>query len=265
MQLGAIEIMFPGAGADAIEQAGEVGFAGFEYYVDGPTPAADPIWTPVGRNRARRTATTADVRIPSVCLGYFNDQAWLTADDPDIRADARDALARAVDVAAGLDAPVIQVPFFGPAEIEDDRDEARVVTGVGAVADIAAAADVCLAIENTLSAAENIDLLDRIDHPAVSHYYDIGNATALGYDPVEELAVLGDRTAMIHVKDRFVAGGDPYPHGTMLGDADVDLAGVTTTLAEIEYDGWLILETASSAEPLRDAAENLERARTVFE
>lgn len=264
MQLGAIEIMFPGSGVDAIEDAAEVGFAGFEYYVDGPTPAADPIWTPVGRTRIRRTADAADIQVPSVCLGYFNDQAWLTADDPAVRADARDALARAVDVAAGLDAPVIQVPFFGPAEIEDEQDETRVVAGVESAADAAAAADVCLAIENTLSATDNIALLERIDHPAVAHYYDIGNATALGYDPVEELAELGDRTAMIHVKDRFVAGGDPYPHGTMLGDADVDLEGVATTLEEIAYDGWLILETASSAEQLRDAAENLERARQVF-
>jgi sugar phosphate isomerase/epimerase len=264
MQFGAIEIMLPSDAPAALAEAAAAGFDGFEYYVDGPGPGDDPIWTPAGRTRVRRQAAESGIAVPSVCLGYFNYQAWLTADDPETRADARDAVRRAIDVAAGLDSEVVQVPFFGPAEITTETHEDRVVRGIEAVAADAAAAGVTLAIEDTLSAAENLALLERIDSPAVAHYYDVGNATALGYDAAAELRELGSHTAAIHIKDRMAEGEDPQQHGTMLGDADVDFEAVADALAEIGYDGWLILETPSPGDTQENAAENLAFARRVL-
>jgi len=264
-QFGAIEIMLPSDGAAALADAATAGFDGFEYYVDGPDSGDDPIWTPAGRTRVRRQMAETGVALPSVCLGYFNYRARLTADDPDARAEGRDAVRRAIDVAAALGSEMIQVPFFGPAEITTDVHEDRVVRGIEAVAGDAAAADVTLALENTLSATENLDLLERIDSPAVAHYYDVGNATALGYDPAAELRELGDRTAAIHVKDRMAEGEDPHRHGTMLDGADVDFEAVAGALDEIGYGGWLILETPSPGDAREDAAENLAFARRTFE
>jgi hypothetical protein len=47
-----------------------------------------------GRARLRRRAAETGIALPSVCLGHFNDRAWLTADDPDFEAvaDALDAV-----------------------------------------------------------------------------------------------------------------------------------------------------------------------------
>jgi hexulose-6-phosphate isomerase len=264
MKFGAIEIMLPSKAPEALEEAAEAGFDGFEYYVDGPDPGDDPIWTPSGRARVRRRTAGLGIAVPSVCLGYFNDRAWLTDDDPDVRADTRNALLRAVDVAASFDAEVIQVPFFGPAEITTEAHKNRVVEGVGAVAEDAAAAGVTLAIENTLPASENIELLERIDSPAVEHYYDVGNATALGYDAPSELEELGSRTAVVHIKDRLADGDTPYAHGTMLGDGDVDFEAVADALDAVGFEGWLVLETASSGDQQSDAVANLEYARRVL-
>jgi sugar phosphate isomerase/epimerase len=166
----------------AIEEAVEAGGDGFEYYGDGPKPGDDPVRTSAGRVRVRRRAADVGIALPSVRPGYCNDRAWLTADGPAVRVDARHALLRAVGVTAALDAEVIQVPFFGPAEVTTDARRNRGVEGVGAVAEDAAAAGGTLATENTLSARANLRLLDRIGSPAVKHYYDVGNGTALGHD-----------------------------------------------------------------------------------
>jgi sugar phosphate isomerase/epimerase len=249
-----METRLPTKAPDSIDDAVEAGYGGLELGVDGPDPGDDPLWTPESRTRIRRRARERGVEIPSICLGFLN-RGGLTSDAPDVRADARAVILRAIDAAAAVGADDILVPFFGDGEIETETHENRVVEGISAVADAAAAADVTLALENTLSAAENLDLLERIDSPAVAHYYDVGNATALGYDPTAEIRDLGDHIAAVHYKDRDETGS------YMIGEGGVDFDACTEALQGIGYDGWVVLETASPGEQLGDATENGERAR----
>lgn len=254
MRFAAMESILPTNAPDSIEDALEAGYEGLELNVAGPYPGDDPLWRPESRTRIRRRAADRGIDIPSICLGFLNG-GGLTSDDPDVRGDARASILRAIDAAAALDAGTILVPFFGTGEIHTDRHRDRVVSGITDVADAAAAAGVTLAIENTLPAGDNLELLDRIDSPAVDHYYDVGNATAFGYDPVEELNELGDHVGAVHFKDRDADGR------YMIGEGSVDFEGCVAALRDIGYDGWIGIEATSPNDQLADAAENLERSR----
>ena len=73
--------------------------------------------------------------------------------------------------------------------------------------------------------------------------YDIGNSAALGFNPQQEFAAYGQRVINVHVKDR-VLGGTTVPLGT--GSANFD--AVFAALAQINYRGNLILQTARAAD-----------------
>jgi sugar phosphate isomerase/epimerase len=87
--------------------------------------------------------------------------------------------------------------------------------------DIAEAAGVTLALENRLSAEENLDLLTRIDSAAVGVYHDTGNPLSWGDDPAAMIGAYGEAMTRLHVKDL-----GPDDGWTMLGDGGVDFDAV---------------------------------------
>lgn len=258
MQFGAMETILPTTAPDSVTDAQAAGFAGLELDVAGPDPGDDPLWDPASRDRIRRRAAAEGVAIPSICLGFLN-HGGLTADDPDVRADARAAIRRAIDAAAAIGAEAVLVPFFADAEIETDRHRDRVVDGIGRVAESAEAAGVTLALETTLSGAASSRLLEHIDSPAVGTYYDVGNAIAYDLDPVEDILALGEDLARLHVKDWGADGSCP------IGEGAVDFEGCIDALESIGYDDWVVLETASGDDPVAEAETNLQRTRALFE
>ena len=66
-------------------------------------------------------------------------------------------------------------------------------------------------------------------------YYDIGNSTNAGFDVPADLRALKGRLCMIHFKD-----GPNY-----LGEGKVKMEPVAEALKAIDYQGWIVLETAT--------------------
>ncbi|HNT89731.1 MAG TPA: TIM barrel protein, partial [Candidatus Hydrogenedentes bacterium] len=129
--------------------------------------------------------------------------------------------------------------FFGKGDLrtreglkEDDVDV--VVQRLKDAAPRARDADVVLGLENTLSAKDNLMILDRVAHESVRVYYDVGNSTYNKYDVPAEIRELGDRICQIHFKD-----GAYY-----LGEGKVAMEPIAEAIADIGYQGWVVLETA---------------------
>jgi len=102
------------------------------------------------------------------------------------------------------------------------------------VAPAAERANVVLGLEDTISARDNVRIMERTKSPAVLTYYDVGNSTNNGFDVVEEIRWLGrDRLCEVHLKDN--------PH--FLGQGRIDFPAVIKALAAIGFDGWAELET----------------------
>jgi L-ribulose-5-phosphate 3-epimerase len=123
------------------------------------------------------------------------------------------------------------------------------------LAPVAEQSGIILGIENTLSAEENIHILQRVGSPAVKVWYDVGNSTNMGhFDVPHEIRLLGkDRICQIHIKDKVY-----------LGKGAVDVKGCLQAMADIGYTGFCILETAvPTGDRLADAATNLKLLREI--
>ena len=95
-------------------------------------------------------------------------------------------------------------------------------------------AGVALAVENheDLTAAEVVDLIQRIDSPAVGAVYDSGNSIPFYQDPVEEARLLAPYVRTTHIKDHIVVRSDDvvWSVGTPLGAGRIPLPDIVDVL-----------------------------------
>ena len=174
--------------------------------------------------------------------------------------DGEHAIERGFEAAGQLGAAGILVPFFGSGDLRKDKelkkaDVDNVVSRMKDAAPKAKAAGVMLGLENTCSAKQNLDILDRIGSDAVGCYYDIGNSADNGYDVPAEIRALAGRIAMFHFKD----------DDTYIGEGKIKLPAVAEAIKAIEYKGWIVLETACPTKnPEADAAKNVQIIRKAL-
>lgn len=236
-----------------LEQGKQAGLDGIEIEVGG---AADTLRVadPAVRQQYKEQMARTGLKISSFMMGLLNSNPL--AADP--RAPAW--LEQSIDAAKDLGAGVILVAFFGKGNLLQDRqvkaaDVDVVVPRLKAAAPRAREAGVILAIENTLSAKQNVEILDRIGHRSVRVYYDVGNSTRNGYDVPAEIRFLKDRIACIHFKD-----GPNY-----LGEGEIKFDPVADAIKAIGYQGWIVMETSNpSKDAVADARRNAAYIRRLF-
>ncbi len=236
-----------------LEQAKQAGLDGAEVRVG---EAADKlqITDPAVRQKYKEQMAQTGLPISSFMMGLLNTNPLAT--DP--RAPAW--LEQSIDAAKDLGVGVILVAFFGKGNLLQDGqlkqgDVDVAVQRLKQAAPRAREAGVILAIENTLSARQNVEILDRIGQPSVRVYYDVGNSTRNGYDVPEEIRFLKDRIACIHLKD-----GRNY-----LGEGGIKFEPIAAAIKAIKYQGWIVMETSNpSKDAVADARRNAAFIRRLF-
>jgi len=114
---------------------------------------------------------------------------------------------------------------------------------------LAAKAGVVIAIETSLSAAEEVALLKAINSPGIKIYFNFSNPLKEGRDLISELKILGkDRIAMIHAtnKDSLWLENDPQ----------INMPLVKQTLDQMGWSGWLVIERSRDARKPSDTKYN---------
>ena len=117
-------------------------------------------------------------------------------------------------------------------------------------------AGVILGLEDTISARDNVRIMERSKSPAVLTYYDVGNSHQNGFNVVEEIRWLGrDRICEVHLKD----------NPNYLGEGKIDFVAVLDALGAIGYSGWAQLETSSPTKNVEaDMSRNLAFIRKLL-
>jgi sugar phosphate isomerase/epimerase len=236
-----------------LEQGKRAGLDGVEVRVGDPAEKLR-IADPAVRQQYREQMGSTGLVISSFMMGLLNSNPL--ASEP--RAPVW--LEQSIDAARDLGAGVILVAFFGKGNLLQDGqlkqdDVQAVVQRLKAAAPRARDAGVVLAVENTLSAKQNMEILERIGHDAVRVYYDVGNSNSRGYDVPEEIRFLKDRIACFHFKDR-----DRY-----LGEGSLQFESIAAAIKTIGYRGWIVMETANpSKDPVADAQRNGAYIRRLF-
>ncbi len=253
LRLSACDWSLGAKGPEGLDIAKQVGLDGLEISAEGPADAVN-LADPAIRAQYKEMSLKTGVALSSVAMGFLNGSPL--AEDP--RGPAW--LEQTIDATQDLGVSVILIAFFGKGDLKN-RDGLKkdcvdvVVERLKAAAPRAEKANVILGLENTLSAADNMTILDRVQSNAVRVYYDLGNSTGGGYDVPGEIRTLGDRICQIHLKDG----------GHYLGEGKVDMAAAQKAIQDIGYKGWLVLETAvPSKDRDADFKRNAEYARKLF-
>ena len=166
--------------------------------------------------------------LASVCLNVLH-RNYLKSDPLGQR-----WVADSIDIARALGVKVILLPFFGKGALETPAEMDCVGDALREVAPKAEKAGVILGLEDTISAKDNVRIMERAKSPAVLTYYDVGNSTKNGFNVVEEIRWLGGpRICEVHLKDN--------PH--FLGKGTIDFPAVVAALADIGFADWAELET----------------------
>jgi sugar phosphate isomerase/epimerase len=230
---------------ERFERARSIGCAGLEVMLlrrhlrETGTPAA---------LHAAQAAT--GVEIPAFVLDEHNF-GGIASPDTATAAAAADDVRVAIAWAAELGVGAVLIPFFVEAELRDDAAFERAAAAFRELCPFAAASGIVLAYEGTLSAARVRALAERVGSPAFRCYFDLANLLVRGLDPPTEIRALGELVCRVHVKDLLVRKNDSHP-----GLGRVDFGECAAALADIGYDGWLVLETPPAPPPVvaRDVA-----------
>jgi sugar phosphate isomerase/epimerase len=151
----------------------------------------------------------------------------------------------AIDCAARLGADCVSI-WSGPVRDDADRCRAteRLLVGLREVLQYADQRDVTIGFEpepgmlvNTL--ARFGELRARLDHPRLGLTLDVGHVHCQREGPPGELIRRwADRLVNVHLDD---ARRDRHEH-LMLGEGQIDFAGVFTALHDVGYDGGVYIE-----------------------
>lgn len=140
-----------------------------------------------------------------------------------------------VDVCRAMGAKVVLIPFFGRADLADDKKgRGVVVERLKHAAPKAEKAGVVFGLESRLSAKEHMDIIERVGSPAVKVYYDVGNSLKRGYDIYKEIRSIGsENICEFHAKDYT----GPF------GKGEIDFKEVRRAIDDIGYRGWIVYES----------------------
>ena len=210
-----------------------------------------------GGTRAKYKAQMQATALPvcSIMMGLLNN--FPLATDP--RAPAW--MTQCIDAAKDLGAKTILVAFFGKGDLQSEKKIKEVefksaVQRIRNAAPYAQDAGVTLAVENMLSAEQNLRLLEEIGHDSVRLYYDVFNTgKTQKYDSPADIRLLKSRIAQIHYKNgpHYLDEDKPY------------FEAVSAAMKEINYQGWIVLETSNpSKDSIADARRNGQFVRSLF-
>jgi L-ribulose-5-phosphate 3-epimerase len=232
---------------EAVALAKSLGFAGVQVSlgrkpVDGKLPMDNaPL-----EEKYLRASAAQDIALAGSCLDILhvnclmNDklgQKWV---------------AEGIPITKKLNAKVMLLPFFGKCALQTAQERDYVGDVLKDIAPEAERQGVLLGLEDTISAEDNVRIMERTKSPAVLVYYDVGNSTNNGFDVVKEIRWLGkDRICQIHLKDKGY-----------IGQGAINFEAVMKAILDIGYAGFCNLETTSPSGSVEaDMRRNLQAVR----
>jgi hexulose-6-phosphate isomerase len=227
-------------------------------------------WSAREKADFRRAMDDSGLPVRSICLSGHRRFPFGSADET-VREQARELMARAIDLAAETGIRTIQLAgydvYYEPSTPDSLR---RFEEGLAWACSLAARAQVTLAMEimdTPLmgSISKWLPYAEKIKSPWFQVYPDLGNLSAWGNNVPVELALAQGRIAAVHVKDTL-AVRDDFPgqfRDVPFGSGCVDFVAAFRALAAIGYQGCFLVEMWTDKAP--DPLSEVRRAREWVE
>jgi L-ribulose-5-phosphate 3-epimerase len=158
-------------------------------------------------------------------------------------------VADGIPITKKLGAKVMLLPFFGKGALQSTAEKEYVGDALRELGPLAEKAGISLGLENTISAEDNVRIMERARSKAVLTYYDIGNSTNNGFNAAREIEWLGKkRICQLHFKD----------NPNYLGEGKIDMPNIIRAVSRIGFEGFANLETSSPSKSVEaDMKRNL--------
>jgi L-ribulose-5-phosphate 3-epimerase len=249
-----------------LTSAGQAGYDFVEMSIDESQDRIDRLYWSHSERAALRQAIF-NTGIPVWGMGVSTHRKFpLGSASSDLRQQGLDILYRSIELAADLGVKVIQImgydAFYEPS---NSGTQARYLEGLRTGVNWASAAGVVLALENGDS--KLVDSVEKamrfvkiINSPWFQVYPDIGNMTAAGYNPLEQLPLTEGHMVGVHVKD--TRKGEL--RGVPIGQGIVQFRETFQWLAQIGFNGPVVMEMWGHLDPTGDPSGSATRARATL-
>lgn len=241
-----------GANPEAVPLAARLGFDGLQVsfgrkIVDDKMPVDNP--DVVGRYLS--LSKQYKIPIDGTCVDRLHDDGLKS------EKLASKWVLDSIRLTEALKAQVLLLPFFGRWSLQSQEEMNHVGDVLRDLAPEAEKAGVILGLEDTISAEDNVRIMDRARSTKVLVYYDVGNSTKAGFDVVKEIRWLGrDRICQFHFKDN--------PH--YLGEGNIQFPPIIHAIRDIGFSGFANLEVDAHPNQLEeDMRRNLTYIRNVIQ
>lgn len=249
MQLGYIDRSLRLPDSDAFRVVADAGLEGMEIGIYGDYPN-DRFWDRDARQDLARRAKDHGLTLASVILSTHGRIDF--PEDDQQRALCREMARATVEACAELTIPVMMIPCFKKHHYTTVLQMERAIDDMRDLVPRAEALGVMVGLETLLPGATNQYLIETIDSPNVTIYYDAANTLNYGWDPYAELPRLAPVICRHHIKPssgtvgwRPSAPGERPPgHRLRLDEGTFDVTAWVTAVQASGYDGWLMLETS---------------------
>ena len=236
--------------SEACEQSKQAGYDGVELVLS-EQGQLNMKTTDAEMLRMRHMIEDMGLRVCSIGAWNMWEHNLAGEDHADVQY-AKDIAKKQMDAAAAFGADtVLIVPGwvgtpFAPGIVRYDHAYENSQRSLSELAPYAAAAKVCMGIENVwnkflLSPLEFKRFLDEIDSPFVGAYFDVGNIIYIGY-PDQWIDILGAK----HIKKLHFCDCRSEQAGlgmfVDLFEGDVDFEAVMAAVHRIGYDDWITVE-----------------------
>jgi L-ribulose-5-phosphate 3-epimerase len=234
---------------EAVGAAADLGLAGVQVTLGKPDASGKLILSdPKLQERFREAAQRRGIALPNTYLDVLHTDCLKDNSTAALR-----WIQQGLTITKALGADVLMLVFFGHCAIEQQAEQKAVIAPLREACRMAQDAGIVLGFENTISAKDNLAILEAIDSPALKIWYDIGNSTNIGHFNVpEEIRLLGrERICAFHIKDK-----------SYLDAGAVPVRGALEAIRDIGFTGFAMLETSAPTGNRRaDAKRNLEILR----
>ena len=234
---------------EAVDAAADLGLAGVQVTLGKPGASGElPLGDSRLQNRFREAAKRRGIALPNTYLDVLHVDCLKDNSTAALR-----WIQQGLTITKALGADVLMLVFFGHCAIEQKTEQRAVIAPLREACRMAQDAGIVLGFENTISAKDNLAILEEVHSPALKIWYDIGNSTNIGHFNVpEEIRLLGrERICAFHIKDK-----------SYLDTGAVPVRGALEAIRDIGFTGFAMLETsAPTGDRLADAKRNLEILR----
>ncbi len=229
----------------SIEAAGCVGYDGVELVIGSKENLINIVESDA--DRILELCRDSGIQVCSLSVGPFREYNFSLDIDMETSISFVELSIAACEA---LGAEAILLPHFDREKIDlGPKGEERYVRGLKRCAPAAEREGVNIGIETSFSYQQLKRMVREVGSNHVGIYQDLANNRIYGHDPLEMTEILSPWIVMIHIKEL---------EGDLLGEGEMDWPRNLSKIGDIGYDGWLVLETKSTDNPIEAAEINLD-------